>query len=261
MRLLLVAATQAEIAPLLTRCGLVVPPRTLGAAGTLLHTPRCDVLITGVGQMQCAAHVMAALATTPYTYVVHAGIAGSFLAAYPKRTVVLVEQEALADLGAEGPAPAQGPTGSKGAVGAEAVAGAKAAARAEGAEEAGGWTDLTDMGLLPPDEGVFCAGRLHAARAWAPAELNLPFVRSVTVNRVLSHPRSIAWVRERYAPDIVNMEGAALFYACLLRQVPFVALRAISDQVGPRAEVAWDIPGAIAALDEALERCLQLLTA
>lgn len=80
----------------------------------------------------------------------------------------------------------------------------------------------------------------------------LPRASSVTVNRVLSSESSIAWVRERYVPELVNMEGAALFYACLLKNVPFVSLRSISDMVGARDKGSWDIPGAVAVLNATL---------
>jgi futalosine hydrolase len=82
----------------------------------------------------------------------------------------------------------------------------------------------------------------------------------VTVNRVLSDPRSIAWVEERYAPDVVSMEGAAFLYTCLMHEVPCVQLRAISDRVGPRDTSTWDIPGAVAALNKELGAVLQKLT-
>ena len=232
MRLLVVAATQLEIAPLLGRLGVgltgpsVGGRPALGKAGTLHQTPRCDVLISGVGQLQCATQLTRALLTTPYDLVLQAGIGGSFVPTLPRRSVVLVEEEALADLGAE---------------------------------TRDGFADITDMGLMPRDESGFTAGVLRASRSWAPPGLDLPWVRSVTVNRVLDHEASIAWVRQRYAPDVVNMEGAALLYACLQHGVPCIELRAISDQVGPRDTTTWDIPGAITALDAALERCLGLL--
>ena len=233
MKVLLVSATLIEIAPVLSRLGHPVPPgERLGVAGMCIHTDRCDVLITGVGQLQCAVHVTNALAAEAYDVVVHAGIAGSFTPTYGKRAVVMVEEECLADLGAE--------TGGEANV-----------------EAGGGWTDIGDMGLLPPDQPPFTEGRLRASRAWAPTALDLPFARSATVNRVLGEPRSIDWVRSRYSPDIVNMEGAALFHACLVRNVPFVALRAISDMVGSADRATWDVPGAIEALNGPLWTCLE----
>lgn len=229
MKVLLVSATLLEIAPLLARLGHpVLSGEKLGVAGTRIVTDRCDVLVTGVGQLQCAVHLTNALAAAPCDLVVHAGIAGSFNAAMGKRSVVLVEEECLADLGAE---------------------------------DGDRFLDAIDMGLLPPDQPPFTDGRLRASRAWVPTGVDLPFARSVTVNRVLGDSRTIDWVRARYNPDIVNLEGAALFHACLVRKVPFVAFRAISDLVGPRDKASWDVPGAIEALDAAVWTCLEALAA
>lgn len=229
MKILVVSATLLEIAPLLARLGHPVPAgERLGVAGTRIGTDRCDVLVTGVGQLQCAVHLTNALAAAPCDLVVHAGIAGSFNAAFGKRSVVLVEEECLADLGAED---------------GERI------------------IDAVDMGLLLPDQPPFVEGRLRASRASVPAGVDLPFARSVTVNRVLGDSRTIEWVRARYGPDIVNMEGAALFHACLVREVPFVAFRAVSDMVGPRDKASWDVPGAIEALDAAVWTCLEALQA
>jgi futalosine hydrolase len=187
----------------------------------------CHLLVTGVGQLQCAVHLARALARSPYSLVVQAGLAGSFTSALPKRAVVRVSSEVCADLGAE---------------------------------DRSGFLDLRDMGLLDPNVPPFKDGVLVAPELPYPSVQALQAVSSVTVNRVLSAPESIAWVRERYAPHVVNMEGAACFYAALLAGVPFVQLRAISDMVGPRDRAQWDIPGAVMALDEVLQRVLQDLT-
>lgn len=227
MRILLVSATLLELRPLLPRLGLPAPAeRTMGRAGTLLRADPCDILITGVGQLQCAVHVTNVLAAEPYDVVVQAGIAGSFDPALGPRAVVWVEEDRPADLGAE---------------------------------TVDGFVDITDMGLLDPDQPPFTDGWLRGPRAWVPAAVPLPFARAVTVNRVLADPRSIAWVRERYRPHIVQMEGAALFHACLVRKIPFVALRAISDMVGTNDRAAWDMAGAIDALSNALWPCLEAL--
>ena len=127
----------------------------------LFRSPLFDCLITGVGQMQCAAHLAAHLATRQYDIAIQAGLAGSFSPHYAKRSVVIVEEEFLADLGAEAN---------------------------------GSYLDIAEMGFLEPDEYPFSRGRLKASREWVPEGIDLPFVRSVTVNRVLSDPRSIAWV-------------------------------------------------------------------
>jgi futalosine hydrolase len=196
----------------------------MGAPGTVLEGKRCHFLITGVGQAACGVHLSRTLARRPYDRVIQAGIAGSFSPEVAIGSVVVVGEEAFGDLGAE---------------------------------DNGSFLDLFDMGLLKRGASPFSDQLLVAPIIELPILARLPRVRSVTVNRVLSEARSIAWIRDRYAPQVVNMEGAAFFYAALLEQVPFVSLRAISDSVGPRDRSAWKIPEAISALDGVLAKVIE----
>jgi len=221
---LLVTATAFEVQPTLVAHGLVTTGLSgLGVAGTFVQGERFDCLVTGVGQLQCAAHLSAVLARTRYRAVIQAGLAGSFVSDHPKLSVVCVAEEVLADLGAE---------------------------------SNGTYLDLIEMGLLQGNHAPFVNGALHANEGGLFDHCSLPRVRSVTVNRTLGDRRSIAWIEGRYSADIVNMEGAALFYVCLLAGVPFLELRAVSDMVGPRDKAQWDIPGAIAGLNAELGRVL-----
>ena len=156
-----------------------------------------------------------------------AGIAGSFSDRYPHRSVVLVEEEILSDLGAESP---------------------------------DGFMDIFEMGLVPRDQRPFEGGVLRGVTPSVLDQFGIPKVRSVTVNRVLSDAQSIAWIEGRYEPDIVNMEGAAFLYTCLMHGVRCVQIRAISDRVGPRDRSTWDIPGAVKALNTRLQDIMNLLT-
>lgn len=221
-KILVVAATTLEISPTLSR-ETGAHCEGVGSPGTLHKGQSADFLISGVGQMLCGIHVARALSSGGYTQVIQAGIGGSFSAALPKGTVVVVGEEFLVDLGAE---------------------------------DNGTFLDLFDMGLLRREDPPFTEGALVAPTLDLKVCSRLPRVRSATVNRVLSEQRSIDWVQRRFSPDVVNMEGAALFYACLSAGVPFVSIRAISDMVGPRDKSAWDIPGAVRALNTELAELL-----
>jgi futalosine hydrolase len=226
-KLLLVTATAFEIQPTLAHLGCAEPwIQGVGIAGTRIETAQCDVLISGVGQLQSAVHLMACLSASEYEVVVQAGLGGSFSPQYPKCSVVAVAEEVLADFGAESES---------------------------------GFLDIVDMGLLPSEQPPFKAGVLKNPHQHLLNRSGLPCVRSATVNRTLSDPRSVGWVQGRYSPDVVNMEGAALFHACLTVGVPFLELRSISDLVGPRDKASWDIPGAVKALNEQLVRVLAVL--
>jgi futalosine hydrolase len=91
MRILLAAATNAEIAP---------------TAGWLREQPasireRIHVLSTGVGIMSATFALTRALADTPYDLVLGAGIAGAFDPSLALGECVIVKSEQLGDLGAE----------------------------------------------------------------------------------------------------------------------------------------------------------------
>jgi len=53
------------------------------------------------------------------------------------------------------------------------------------------------------------------------------------------------------------MEGAAFFYACLLSGVPFHEVRSISNFVEERDKSKWDIPLALANLNNVLFEILK----
>jgi futalosine hydrolase len=90
VRILLVAATAAEIDP------LARGTRRFARAG---HD--VDVLVTGVGMVPTAAHVSAVLARQHFDWALNVGLCGSFDSALPPGTVVHIVSEELAEVGAE----------------------------------------------------------------------------------------------------------------------------------------------------------------
>jgi futalosine hydrolase len=82
MRILIVAATAAEIAPLQQR-------------------PDVEILITGVGMVAAAARTSGALARTRCDLALNLGICGSFDPALSPGTVVHVVSDGMPELGAE----------------------------------------------------------------------------------------------------------------------------------------------------------------
>jgi futalosine hydrolase len=53
------------------------------------------------------------------------------------------------------------------------------------------------------------------------------------------------------------MEGAAVFYVCLLEKIPFLEIRAISNYVDIRDTEKWDIPTATDNLTNEIFRFLR----
>ncbi|MGM0471266.1 MAG: 5'-methylthioadenosine/adenosylhomocysteine nucleosidase [Bacillota bacterium] len=89
----------------------------------------------------------------------------------------------------------------------------------------------------------------------------------IVVGRVLSGDQFIAdheevdWLRETFAGDCAEMEGAAVGQACFLNQVPFVIIRSISDKADSSAEVDYSsfLKQAACRSYEIVERMLKQL--
>lgn len=92
MKLLVVAATQAEIAPTLAHFGI--------ASNNFIETENFDLLITGVG-MVATAFSLGKQLSNRYNLVLNVGIAGSFDREISLGEVVNITHDTFAELGAE----------------------------------------------------------------------------------------------------------------------------------------------------------------
>jgi futalosine hydrolase len=213
VRILIVAATAAEIDPLVA--GLRF------CADGEARVTRCkrgsrdvDVLTTGVGMVATAAWCSRVLAMEDvYDMALNVGLCGSFDASIAPGTVVHVITEQLPELGAE---------------------------------DDRAFLSVQELGLLENYEFPFQAGRLlNAGPPLNEVLLRLPGVHGITVNTVHGNEQTIAAVRQRCVPQVESMEGAAFMYACLMHQIPFAEVRAVSNVVERRNRDAWKITEAI----------------
>lgn len=92
MKPLVVAATTAEIAPMLAHFSLI--------GDSFIETDKFDVLITGVG-MVATAFALGQKLSDKYNLVLNVGIAGSFDTGIALGEVVNITQDTFAELGAE----------------------------------------------------------------------------------------------------------------------------------------------------------------
>jgi futalosine hydrolase len=212
MRLLVVSATDLEIAPLLTQLHRAAE----GGPGKQPYTYRAhqiDVLITGVGMVATAAWCSRALSTDSYHLALNLGVCGSFDSSFAPGAVVHVTSDRLAELGAE-----------------------------DGAR----FLTVHELRLVGEDEFPFKGGLLINSDPPVNDVLGrLPAVSAITVNTVHGGEESIASVAARFKPQIETMEGAAFMYACLIHGVRFAQIRAVSNIVEPRNRDAWKLPDAI----------------
>jgi futalosine hydrolase len=217
VRILIVAATKPEIAPLLAR--MHATPADCAFVDCYTHGAHdVDVVITGVGMVATAAWCARALARTAYDLALNLGVCGSFDPFFDPGTVVHVLSDRLAELGAED-----------------------------------GERFLTLPELELPGESEF----VNPDPPSNPEIDQLPTVAGITVNTVHGSNNSIAAITERFSPQVESMEGAAFMTTCLMHQVPFAQIRAVSNIVERRNRDAWKMAEAIVNLNATALRILE----
>lgn len=217
MRILIVAATDMEAAPLVANLSISSTGRRLSSGAYGGHV--VDVLIAGVGMVATAAWCSQALTRQTYDLALNCGVCGSFDPALVPARVVHVVADRISELGAE---------------------------------DGDRFLTAQDLALVGACEFPFTDGQLvNPAPPPSAALAALPAVHGVTVNTVHGQDRSIAAVAARFAPQVETMEGAAFMYSCLVAGVPFAQVRAVSNIVEQRNRGAWNITGAIANLGRA----------
>jgi futalosine hydrolase len=216
MRLLLVAATEAEIAPTLAALR--------GRAESVEGIFSIGVCITGVGMLAAAHELTKSLASRNWDYVLGVGIAGAFSQTLQLGECVVVESEQIADFGAE-----------------------------DGEDFLDVFSmGLVKANRTPFTHGLIVN---HLQEPPFPIE-HLPHVAGLTVTIVSGHEPTIAKRIARHSAAVETMEGAALHYVCVKEKIPFLQVRAISNYVTRRDRDAWRIADAIASLNAQLEAWL-----
>jgi futalosine hydrolase len=210
MRVLIVAATTMEIAPILAAFS-EAPAHSLQMRSFSYAGRDVDVLVTGVGMVATAAWCAHVLAQASYDFALDVGVCGSFDPALTPGTVVHVTSDRIAELGAE---------------------------------DGDQFLPIDEMKLPCEYEFVNEAPLVNAALE------RLPAVSGITVNTVHGNAASIAAVTGRFAPQVESMEGAAFMYACRIQDVPFAQVRAVSNIVEPRNPAAWKMAEAIERLGQ-----------
>jgi len=224
LKILAVAATQAE-ADILKN----IPGINVTTEGFSFGSSEINLLVTGVGSVATAWAMTKWISSgSKPDLAVNIGIAGSYSDDIAIGEVVVPVSDCFADAGIN--------TGK-------------------------GFLTLAEAGLEDPDAFPFRSGRIIAENRFVVRiiELIRP-VNAVTVNTATGSQNSIKMISERYHPDIETMEGASFFYVCSRENIPFLAIRSVSNRVEEiRNKGKWDIQLALSNLSEKLKDVLLLL--
>jgi futalosine hydrolase len=215
MRILIVTATAMEVAPVVAT--LRDRPESGPGVKTYTHAGHdIDVLVTGVGMVATAARCSRVMAQKRYDLGLNFGVCGSFDRSLEPGDVVHVIADRIAELGAED-------------------------------DET--FLTIQQLNLLGENEFPFGCGQLVNPAPPANATLNtLRAVTGITVNTVHGNQRSIAAVAQRFEPQVESMEGAAFMYACMIHDLVFAQVRAVSNVIEKRNRGAWKMAEAISSL-------------
>lgn len=170
-----------------------------------------DVLIAGVGVPSTIYHLQKKMQQVKYDLIIQAGIAGTFDNSLKLGEVVLVTQDIFADIGME---------------------------------QKNEFTSIFQTTFTDKNEFPFDDGWLKNNHAIA-RKKNIQQVTGVTVSKVSDSQLQKQQLIKNFSPGIESMEGAALHYVCLQEHIPFVQIRAISNEVGERDKTKWKMKEAI----------------
>jgi len=212
MRILIVAATEAEIGKLIADLRFSVYDCDRGAnisceLRDALNLHQIDTLITGVGMVATAFALGKHLAANQYDLVIDLGIAGSFDRNIALGEVVEIVEDRLSELGAE-----------------------------------------DDEAFLTIEQLGFGESEFRSTYP-LPESLGIRKVSGITVNTVHGNEANIQKLASRINPQLESMEGAAFFYACKQAGLPGMQIRAVSNYVEKRNRDAWQIGLAIKNLN------------
>lgn len=218
MNCLVVSATVLEIKPFIEYCRISTKLDFIDL--------ELDFLVTGVGSVNITYSLMKHLQVKRPDIIFLAGIAGSFSKKFNLGDVVVIKEEALADMGVQ---------------------------------EKEGYKDVFDLKLLNANQFPFTRKKLVNPFSTLMERTLLPKVNSITVNQVTSSKKTADLYSKKYNAAVENMEGAALHLVCIKENIPFVQIRSISNYVGERNKKKWKLKEAVENLNKNLIRLVESL--
>jgi futalosine hydrolase len=119
-----------------------------------------------------------------------------------------------------------------------------------GAENAEGRImDQFELGWADPNAFPFIDGKLICS--YRPHQ-DIPTVSGMTTFYAHGNQDQIDQLRKSNHGQMENMEGAPFFYISLIRKIPFLSFRSVSNYVVRRDKASWQIKEAIKTLNDHL---------
>lgn len=182
-------------------------------------------LVGGLGQLATAVALQKQVFLNRPDCIVQAGIAGA-ADKNDRGAVFAIDREVMADLGADEPP---------------------------------GFRSLFEMRLTGWDDFPFAAGLLPNPWQKLVQLTGLPVRTGLTVNHISTDKNLIQSRKQNFPSFVESMEGAALHYVALTENIPFVQIRAVSNEAGDRDKSRWQIKESVTALNIALQSLIQKL--
>lgn len=223
LNILYVAATYTE-ADILKKIKGIISDST----GYRLNNLKINTLVTGVGSISTAWAMKQWITENGRPdFALNSGIAGSYQDDILIGDVVMPICDCFADIGIE---------------------------------DGENFLTLFESGLSDSNEFPFKDGILLADGVFSEKMKNrIKGVRAITVNTSTGTELTRSKMLSKFNPDIETMEGATFFYICKRENIPFLALRAISNRVGYRNLKNWNIQLALDNLSEKINEILIIL--
>jgi len=180
--------------------------------------PDAEYLITGVGAAATVFQLMNRIEKNKYDAILQVGLAGTYTNELILGESVIVASDCFADLAV--------------------------------------WENkkiisLHDLGLTNSNESPFENGWLVNHNA-SVNSTQAKKVKAVTVNLLSDDLNYVNEMKHKYNADVESMEGAALHYVCIQKNIPFLQIRGISNQVGERDKSKWQFKEAIQSSNQLL---------
>ena len=184
-----------------------------------------DLLITGIGLTATTYSLSRQLQIKKPDLVIQAGVGGCFNNQIPLGKVMAIKQEAIAD---------------------------------QSVIELNSLKTLFDLKLVPENQYPFRKGWLVNPSAVL-KKTRLQKVRGISVNEITTSRQKMKFYQTHFNPVVESMEGAALHYVCLMEQIPFIQIRAVSNYIAERNKKKWNMKESIQNLNLELLKLLQSL--